>query len=303
VSGYAHPSYAESLGEFGSPLELRRCGGWLLKRKIPVSPYFDTMGCYPIFACQDWSQLSEDLEDIADELVSLSAVPDPFGTYSETDLNRSFRDVVRPFKQHFIVDLSRPMEDIASSHHRQYARKASLKIVVEKCENPSQFIKEWVDLYAALVRRHGIKGIPAFSELSFSKQLRVPGIVMFRALERETTVGMKLWYDQGDVGYSHLSACSARGYQIHASYALMWHSIEHFATRSKLRWLDLGGGAGVDTSRVDGVGLFKQGWSTETRTVYFCGRIFNHEKYEEVVKAKGVHQTQYFPAYRKGEFA
>ena len=301
VSGYAHPSYAESLSESGTPFELRRCGGWVLKRKIPGYQDYDAMGCYPLFSCQDWSQLSADLEDIASELVSLSAVPDPFGTYSDADLKRSFRDIVRPFKQHFIVDLSHPIDETVSSHHRHYARKALRKIVAEECEKPSRFINDWADLYAILVRRHRIQGLLAFSRFSFSRQLQVPGIVMFRAVERQATVGMTLWYIQGDVGYWHLSAFSARGYQIRASYALMWHSIEHLATRNKLRWLDLGAGAGL-TSREDDLSRFKQGWSTGTRTAFFCGRIFDHARYEEITKTRSIFDTDYFPAYRKGEF-
>jgi hypothetical protein len=52
----------------------------------------------------------------------------------------------------------------------------------------------------------------------------------------------------------------------------------------------------------DGLSEFKMAFSTETRTTYFCGRIFNHQRYSEIVKAKGIPKTDYFPAYRKGEF-
>lgn len=298
--GYAHHGYAESLAEFGTPRGLPRCGGWILERQIPGFPYYDALGCYPLFACQDWSQLYADLEDIGNELVSLALVTDPFGEYDPAYLCHCFKDRVIPFKQHYLVDLQCPMSIFVSSHHRRHARKALRDVYVERCQNPSQFVNDWVELYSNLIERHNIRGIPAFSREAFVKQLKVPGIVMFRAVHKGTTVSMILWYIQGEVGYYHLGASSALGYELRASFALFWSAIEYFA--NKLRWLNLGAGAGVQDSNTDGLGRFKRGWSTGTRTTYFCGRIFDHERYAEIVKAKGVSTTDYFPAYRKGEF-
>jgi hypothetical protein len=301
VNGYLHPGYAQSLAEFGTPRELPRSGGWILERQIPGFPYDDAMGCYPLFACQDWTQLHADLEDIGNDLVSLSVVTDPFGDYDPTYLGQCFNDVVIPFKEHFIIELGRPIDTFVSSHHHRYARQALRDIYVERCEDPTQFLSDWVNLYAALIERHNIKGILAFSELAFRKQLSVPGIVAFRAVYEETTVGMLLWYVQGGVGYYHLGASSATGYELRASFALFWFAIEYFAA-TRLRWLNLGAGAGVNSNGTDGLSRFKRGWSTGTRTAYFCGRIFEDARYLEIVRAKSVSGTDYFPAYRKGEF-
>lgn len=299
VTGYLHPGYAESLREFGTPRELPRCGGWFLERQIPGFLYRDAMGCYPLFACQDWSKLASDLDNIGDDLVSLALVTDPFGEYKEAYLHRCF-DVVIPFKEHFIADLRLPMNDIVSRHHRYYARKALENVSVERCYDPTLFLDEWVDLYAALIERLNLKGIKAFSRIAFAKQLGIPGIVMFRVISQGSTVGAHLWYAQGEVAYSHLAAFSPLGYDLMASYALYWSAIEYFA--DEVRWLDLGAGAGVESNGTDGLSQFKRGWSTGTRTVYFCGRIFDHQGYSKIVKAKGIAATTYFPAYRKGEF-
>jgi hypothetical protein len=83
------------------------------------------------------------------------------------------------------------------------------------------------------------------------------------------------------------------------SYALYWFAIEYFG--DKVRWLDLGAGPGVKGKGKDGLSQFKRGWSTETRTAFFCGRIFDRARYSEIVRAKGVSTTDYFPAYRKNE--
>ena len=106
MSGYLHPAYANSFSEIGTPYALRRCGGWLLKRQIPGYPYHDAMGCYPLFVCRDWTRLHEDLDIVKDEVVCLSLVTDPFGQFEKDYLYDVFEKGVRPFKRHFVVDLS-----------------------------------------------------------------------------------------------------------------------------------------------------------------------------------------------------
>ena len=256
------------------------------------------MGPYPLFACRDWSRLPEDLEAIGDDLVSLALVADPFGGYDEDLLDKCF-DVVRPFKQHFVTDLGVPRDSIVSKHHRYYARKALAEVRVEEYEEPSRVLDEWTALYADLAGRHGLKGIRAFSRESFAEQLEVPGMVVFRAVAGDETVGMHLWYVSGEVAYSHLAASSERGYGLMAAYALHWFAVEYFAGR--LASLDLGAGAGLGEES-GGLSRFKKGWSTGTRTVYFCGRTFDREKYAELSHRSGVPETGYFPAYRSGEF-
>jgi len=301
ATGYMHSGYAESLAEFGAPRRLRRSGGSILQRQILGFPYHDAMTCYPLFACQDWSQLHTDLEDIGNGLVSLSLVTDPFGHYDTTLLQQCFKDVVIPFKEHFVVDLSRPIDTFVCKHHSRYARKALQQLYVERCEDPERLTDDWVGLYANLINKHNIMGVAAFSKTAFAKQLSVPGIVVFRAVHEDKLIGMILWYVQGDVAYYHLGAYSPLGYDLRASFGLFWFAIEHFAGNG-LRSLSLGAGAGVTSDSTDGLSRFKRGWSTGTRTAYFCGRIFDLARYAEIVQAKGISATDYFPAYREGEF-
>jgi hypothetical protein len=152
-----------------------------------------------------------------------------------------------------------------------------------------------------LTERHGIDGIKAFSAVAFREQLAVPGIVALRAVADGEVVGGHLWYVQGDVAYSHLAASSPRGYDLDASYALYWYALHHF--RGIVRWLNLGAGAGLDPQGDDGLTRFKRGWSSDTRLAFFCGRIFDRSRYQEVVRMRGGPATSYFPAYRWGEFA
>lgn len=298
-TGYLHPEYAESLREFGEPRALPACGGWVLERPIPGSTAVDASGCYPFFACRDWSRLPEDLDQAGRTWVTLSFVADPFGAFDPAELRRGL-DLVVPFKERYVVDLSRPASEIGSEHHRRYAERALRKVRVDVCPDPAAHLQEWVELYAHLIRKHEIRGIRAFSPRAFERQLRIPGLVMFRAVCEGQTAGLDLWYVQGDVAYGHLVACSPLGYAARASYALKWTLIRYFA--GKARWIDLGGGAGAAGSGDDGLSQFKKGWATGTRTTWFCGRIFDRDRYAALAGTRELPAGGYFPAYRKGEF-
>ena len=299
-TGYMHPDYADSLREFGKPHHLLRCDGWVLERQIHGFPFKDGMGCYPLFVCRDWSKLCADLKDLETDLISLALVTDPWGHYDLAYLRECF-DFVKPFKEHFVADLRLPIDVIVSKHHRYYARKALRHVKVELCSDPASYLEEWVQLYATLVERHKISGIRVFSREAFAKQLSIPGMLMFRGVAQGITVGANLIYTMGKIAYTHLSAFSPHGYDLRAAYPVRLTAIEHLRANGAL-WINLAAGAGLKNDGEDGLSKFKRGWSTGTRTAYFCGRIFDQERYEEIVKVKSITSTDYFPAYRTGEF-
>jgi len=296
LPGYAHPGYAESLAQFGTPVELPRSGGWILERPVPGSPDRDAMGCYPLFFCRRWDELHADLEDLQGRLVSLAAVPDPFGEYDLDLLRDCFADVVVPFKEHFVTDMHRPLADSVSKHHRKYAFKAQQQVRTEVVQEPSSFLEEWIELHRTLVARHDIKGLRAFSRQAFSAQLGLPGMVVVRAKHHETTVGAQLWFQHEDVAYGHVLAFNQLGYDLGAPYALYWFALEHFA--GKVRWCSIGGVSGTDVEGSGGLSQFKRGWATATRTAYFCGRILDRARYNGLVRLGGRAAGEFFPAYR-----
>lgn len=297
--GYADPLYAQSLREFGKPRELPRCGGWLLEREIPGTPYRDAMGCYSLFACRDWSRISEDLAEIGDDLVSVALVADPLGDYAPEQLAEWF-DVAIPFKEHYVSDLARPLESFVSKDHRRDARAALKRVSVQVVADLPSFVDEWTDLYSNLIARHDIRGIRAFSRAAFADQFRIPGMTAFRADANGQLVGGHLALVQGDCAYYHLAAMTAEGYKLGAGYALKWTDLCHFAGNVAI--YNHLGGAGVSSQAGDGLSLFKRGWSSGTRMAYFCGRILNRPVYDELA-ARSIDPTgSYFPIYRQGEF-
>jgi len=300
LTGYSHPDYTRSLGEFGEPLALPDSGGWLLRRAID-SAAVDAMGPYPLFTCSNWKALQGDLDQVGESLVSVILVTDPFGEYSEHLLRDCFGDLMIPFKSHFIIDLGCSPEDAMCDHHARNVRISLKHVMVERCANPSAYLDDWVRLYSVLIGRHQISDIRAFSRISFATQLETPGIVCFRAFRDCESVGMILWYLQNGVAYYHLGAYTDEGYQLRASFALFRSALDYFA-ECGLKYVNLGAGSGLGSDADDGLTRFKRGWSTGVRMAYLCGRVFDRQKYNDLVRARCIGSTDYFPAYRKGEF-
>jgi hypothetical protein len=295
-TGYAHPDYAASLAAFGEPLNLPRSGGSLLVREIPGTPHRDAMGPYPLLCCRNWSGLADDLDELRNELVSVTAVLDPFGDFSPQLLERAF-DSADPFKLHYVADLSLPRAELVKKSHRAAVRRAERSVEVEVVARPEERLEEWVTLFGVLEARHSIEGVRAFTPEAFNLQLRVPGTVLFEARVEGEIVGLDWWYVQDDVAQGHLVAMSETGYRHRASYATKWFLLDWF--RNRVRWVNFGGGAGLSAPD-DGLTRFKAGWSSGTRSSRLGKRILQPEIYERLTAETGSPGSPWFPAYRSG---
>jgi hypothetical protein len=293
-SGYRHPGYAASLAEFGAPLQLPRSGGWLLVRPIPGSQQRDAMGCYPLFFCDDPAGLDADLRELARDLVSVVLVTDPVSP-PPADVLASTFDFARPYKAHYFLEAGGSLAGPPSRAHAKNVRRGLRKLAVERCTRPLDWLPDWNRLYGELAERHAIAGLQRFSEASFAQQFVLPGFELFRASVDGQTVGLHAWYVQDGGAYSHLSAFSAAGYQLDASYALQWHAIEHFHALGL--WINLGGGLATDEA--DGLSLFKRGFARASRMSTLCGKVLQPQPYRALCVANGAPpETAFFPAYR-----
>lgn len=299
--GYKHPRYAKSFSHLGTPLYLPNSGGSLIKCNIPNTDYYDAMGAYPIFSCKDWRGLKKDISTLQDELVSISLVTDPFGNYDKDILEDCFSHKVVNFKDHFIIDLSQSMDDYISKHHKRNVKHGMKELEIKLCMGPAILLEYWAKLYRNLVNKHNISSIANFPHDSLLNQLEVPGMIILRALHNSETVGMILWYIQDKIAYYHLGAYSQEGYMQKASFALFWASIKFF-TDMNFNWISLGAGAGINKNEDDGLSRFKRGWSTDQRSVFFCGQILNNKRYEEITSRTETAVPDFFPAYRYGDF-
>jgi len=297
-TGYADPAYAATLAHVGAPRLLPGSGGSILVRPIPGTAHADGRGAYPLFSCRDWSALAHDLDHVGGDLVSLVVVADPFGDCTLPQLRAAFPDRCVAFKEHFVVDLTRPPIAAASRHHRRDAARALRRTTVSRVEDGADFGDAWCALYGGLVAQRGIRGPAAFPSESLRLQLRLSGAVTFRASDaKDRLLGAAVWLVNGPVAYYHLAASTPEGHAAGASYALMATSLEHFAS-SGLEFALLGAGAGATPVRDDGLIRFKEGWASGTRTAYLCGRVFDRSRYDALA---GERHTPYFPAYRAGD--
>ncbi len=296
LTGYFTQIMRTSLAEFGQPRRLPGSGAWLLVRPIPDSDRFDAMAGYRNLFCSNWLALGDDL-DQAHDLVSVTAVTDPFAVVDLNSLRKAFPDVLRPYKESFVVDLRHPTP---STHHRSKARRWSREIEIHIDDDPGRHLDDWERLYSDLRIRHRLTGLRAFSREAFKKQLGTPGCVAFRAVQNGECVSMILWYLMEDVAHSHLTASSPLGYRLSATYVLIQRAIETFSKRGLL-WLNLGSTAGETAQNDDGLTKFKAGWASGTRLSYLCGRIVDRPEYLGLA-ARSPGATNYFPAYRRGEF-
>lgn len=298
MEGYSHHLYAESFSEIGQPFFLPKCKGWLIKRRIPGTDYFDAMGCYPLFSCGDWNRLEEDILELDKEMVSVVLVTDPFAPITQEKLKEIF-SFCKLYKEHCVTDFSQSINTSVSKRTIKHAVRALKQIVVERSLNPVEHINEWILLFDHLIQRHNIKGIRAFSEKSFNQLFRIPGFELFVARAGEEIVGAEVFLRQGLFGYAHLVAISPLGYRLNASYALDWTAIQYFS--KILVCLDHGSGSDNNPAD-DGLLQYKRRWATDMRPVFLCGKVINQKAYNEIVSDKVIKDTEYFPAYRLGEY-
>lgn len=229
--------------------------------------------------------------------MSVTAVAEPLGAPGAAALADAFPDLVRDFKLHYVADLTTDEPRRLSDHHRRRLRKLPAELRAERIDPPSAALDDWGSVYAGLIRRHDIRGIATFSRESFAAQLAVPGCVAWRAALAGETVGMALWYRDGEDAWYHLGASSDRGYEVGSAYAIFRAALADLAA-SGVRRADLGGAAGIADDPSDGLARFKRGWSTSTVVARLCGRILDRDAYDRLSRARGAGPGEYFPAYR-----
>lgn len=297
-AGYAHPSYMQTLAEFGTPIELPGAGAWLLVRSIPGSDLADAMGAYPYFVYDDYRMLGAELARLKD-LVSVAVVPDPFSVGTEAGLSAAFDHVIA-FKTQYLADLEMAFGRYLSQHHRRYARKGLANFDIECAASPGSHGAEWAAMYQHLIVRHRITGLRAFSPCSLAQQLRVPGCRYFRALRDGVIHGAMVCYIDRGVAYGHLISTTTAGQELFAQYALYWTAIEH--CRDHARWFVFGSVPGLSDEEGTGLGFLKAGWATATCQGYFCGRVTDADRYAGLCAGPG-RAAPTFPAYRADPLA
>ena len=271
-------------------------------RPILGTDHTDAVGCYPLFACENPARLASDLSVLQDAgAISFTLVTDPLGDFDTAELADLFRPLAQPYKAHYFVDLSGTADEFGSTHHRRNARRCSRQANFSICEQPTEHLQEWCDLYERLAERHKITGPARFSRLAFTAQLKLPGAMLIQSRnDADELLGMQFWFHDTTHAWHHLSGYSPAGYrQGGVSYGLMAFALTELKKRG-VRVANLGAGAGLQADASDGLSRFKQGWSTHTKEAWLCGIVLDPKRYKQL---SGGHETSFFPAYRDPSFS
>ena len=287
------------MAEFGEPIALERSGGWLLRRPIPGTSWYDAIAPYPFLVCQDWRALATDLAELESDLVSVSAAPDPFGNYGPDELKAAFPDHLVPFKEHFFADLSVPEVEGVGRKHRKQGERALQNLEVKVCPQPREHLDEWISLFDPVIVRFGLRGMRAFSREAFERHFALPGVTMTRAMLGDRTLAAHVLLQHDGVAYAHLAAHRPEARDHATTYALYLFERRYFTGRA--RAINWGGVAGVSGDS-SGLSAFKRSWSTGTQPAYFAGRILDRQRYVQLSERLTDPTSRYFPAYRAGEF-
>ena len=303
-TGYRSAAYAAALAGIGRARPLGETGGRVLERVIPDCDHTDLMGPYPLFSCTDWAALGPAVSALKGQdwaktgpvlrPVSLTLVTDPFCPL-ETEALEAIFDLCRPLGHHHLIDLNRPLAP--SKHHRKKLRRAGPARIEAGPADPG-LGPVFATLYAGLAEKKGIRDLRRFDGPGLAAQLAVPGAHLVTAWEGEALIGTDLYYLQDRIAHAHLSAYAPEGYARSVSYPMIAAAHEHFAPLAD--WINLGG-VPAGEGEGGGIGHFKRGWTDVTRPTHLCGAVLDRGAYDRL-SAERAPGTEWFPAYRAGEF-
>lgn len=286
---YASLDYALSLSHLGDPLAVPEWGGFVLTRPTQDGGHRDAVGPYPLTVLKHDADITEGLSQLRREgLVSVVLVVDPLNSPSEA--LKAF-DVRRPFKTHQIYDprLGKPAY---GKHHRYEIRRAQRRVEVREIALQDH-LPDWIALYDALIRRHGLTGAHAFPPACHRALAALPGLRAFGAFIEERMVSAHLFVTHEGQASSHLAASSEEGYAAGAAYAVNASALEVLGQEGAV---NLGGGAGSGDDPGDGLARFKAGFANTTATAWLYGAILDPQAYQALSSDK--RDSSYFPAYR-----
>lgn len=295
--GYADPAYARTLGQPNDIIRLPASGGAVLRRVVRgvEGTVPDAAGPYPVFDCLSWGGLVDDVAGLGRDLVSVVLVSDPFAVSARAALGSARADVLRPYKEHYVVELDRPGMPFGRASRRRTALRASAGLDFSAVPGGQADAAEWVALYAHVVARHQVAGAANLSAEALAAQLRLHGATLLSARCGTALLAAQVCLRRGDVVYSHLASSSPEGYRRRAMHALDLFALEHFC--SSAAWFDLGGGRGGDP-RTDGLAAYKASWATSTRPTWLAGWVLDPPSYRRAVERRGPTSGTFFPAYR-----
>lgn len=302
--GYNSLLYAKSFEGVGKLISSKHGDISLLERDIPGTNEKDLISLYPLNTSPEGFYTSSEgfYDDLRDkDHVSATLILSPLFDlpYGVSDLKERDWDIIKDYKEHYIVDLSKPIW-MASDHWdkvRTFAKtgyEVSMRVLYP--HNVVDYARRFHKLYQTLVKKRGIEGVTNFSEQSIIRQFQVPGLLVFEVLdERGDPMAIRTFYLDGqDNCYFHLGAASHKAFAKAPGHS----QAIHYEAITYLKQLGLSKLVLGSIPDVGGEGLrsFKQGFSNmETKTNLIVMKVLNQDIYDKLVSSRN---TEYVPPYR-----
>jgi transposase-like protein len=257
---YCSEPYAHALEEPGAtPLHVPAWGTYVLVREGPREALQAT-GMRPISPLEPSADMHAGMETLRQAgVTSVSLVAEPLFSPHPSVLEQAFT-ICRPFREHYFVDLEAEIH--LHKKHRNRLNQARRVCTVEEVRLDEQ-LERWHELYALNVAARQIP--QPFTRSHFEHLATLPSLRTIAVLMDGEIVGMTLWIGHGDTLYLHDGAADERGFENSATYPAVAHVIETERTR---RYLLLGGSTGIHDDPLEGLAMFRRGFSN--------GSVFSH---------------------------
>jgi transposase-like protein len=199
-------------------------------------------------------------------IVSISLSTDPMWSPEASVLREAF-DSCRAFREHYLVD--REAEVKIRKRHRNRINQA-LRVGEVREISLAEHLERWLELYQLNVDSRQIA--QPFSPAYFERLASIAGLRALAVFIADEIVNMTLWFRHEDTFYFHDGASSETGFENSAAYAAFAHVIEEAAD---CRYVLLGGSSGFRDERLDGLAVFKRGFSNGSAVSYLCSARLN----------------------------
>jgi transposase-like protein len=259
---YCSAAHARALEEPGvQPLHVPEWGTYVLVREGRGRTRHAT-GVRPIAPLDPGCDARAGLEALARAgIASVSLIADPMWCPDLAVLQGAF-DVCRPFREHYFVD--REAEVHYHKKHRNRLNQARRACSVEEV-GLAEHLARWHELYAENVANRQIP--QPFARTYFERIATLPSLRTIAVRAGGEVVALTLWIRHRDTRYLHEAATSATGFELSAGYAALAHVIEN---ETECRYVLLGGSAGFRDERLEGLAMFRRGFSNGSAPSYLC---------------------------------
>lgn len=206
------------------------------------------------------------------------------------DLNICDRDVV-------YIDLSIPKEErwlSYSSTTRNILRKCEKELIFQKCNNLDKFI----ELYVQTMNKNKATDFYYFSQKYYEQLLKITNVELYEIKKDDQVISSAFFMFGDQFVHYHLSANDYNMRQYNANYFILDQICEIAKSKNK-KYFILGGGS--TNSKEDTLLRFKQKFSSQTKSFYISGKVYNDEiydKYKKIWEEQSTQDVKYFLKYR-----